>query len=98
MYNTAIEATIVENVFPCQTENTLPDSSRNTNFFVSSEYNVSDDTFFRKYIAGRFIFRRTGGKFYYEGLAEEPAKVVEGENVEELYLEMRKDRELGKKL
>lgn len=90
VYNRAIDEYLTENVFFCRGETISPTQYEVIKYFISQEYNVSDASS-NQYIAGRFVFRREGDKIQYDALAEEPAKVVEQDkNVEQLYLETRK--------
>jgi hypothetical protein len=93
VYNTFIKNSIAENVFKCLTKTTT--SPQVTEYFVSKEHNVSDEP--PQYAAGRFIFKKIEENFYYEALAEEPAKIVVKEgHIEKVYLEMKDDHERGK--
>lgn len=90
VHNPVTNTTIAENVFACYGKVA---SKPPTKYLISKEYNVSDVP--GQHIAGRFIFTETNNIIQYAALAEEPAKVVRGKNVENVYFKLRGNRKPG---
>lgn len=99
VYNTCTGETVKEDVFPCIVVACSEDDTTAFKFYVSHEYDVSDTMLDLElgYSVGRFLFVYENDRFYCDALAEESALTFSRpeHDVERLYLEARRGREIG---
>lgn len=91
--------TVEEYVFTCLVRDDSYSNRVLREYFISDEYNISDDTS-ESYIAGRFVFveRPNGLGMSLFALAEEPAQTLSMSGyyeAERLYLRRRQEKDLG---